>query len=245
MKTGPGGPATSAGLDTARTQCGFCGAKPQDRMCQLLSEGSAPDSGWMQVVTCGRHSVLYTENQIGEHVFVVRQGLVELARYLPNGTTRIVRVLQRGDVAGLESVLLGRYRHTALAPRGAQLCRLDAAAFRRLGAQRPELYLDLCLRWQRNLDAADFALTHLSTGSTEARVARLLLHVPRCNGEPGEESGSRYALTREDMSALLGVTRESVSRAVAQFKRQGWVRESGGCCQVDEQALEKVALDEA
>jgi CRP/FNR family transcriptional regulator, anaerobic regulatory protein len=78
-------------------------------------------------------------------------------------------------------------------------------------------------RWQRALSEADAWLTELSTGSARQRVARLLLRLVR-----DRESSECELFSREDMGAMLGVTTETTSRTIAEFKRQSLLVETSG-----------------
>ena len=57
----------------------------------------------------------------------------------------------------------------------------------------------------------------LSTGTARERVAQLLLLLDRFFSE---ENGEFILLNREDMAAITGVSVETVSRMIAEFKRQ-------------------------
>ena len=70
-------------------------------------------------------------------------------------------------------------------------------------------------RWQRALSEADAWLTELSTGSARQRIARLLLRLVR-----NRQSSECELFSREDMGAMLGITTETTSRTIAEFKRQ-------------------------
>jgi CRP-like cAMP-binding protein len=74
----------------------------------------------------------------------------------------------------------------------------------------------LLRQFQRSLSEAEAVLTDLSTGSAHGRVARLLLFLARNHG-----TQSVTLISREDMGAILGITTESASRIVAQFRRSG------------------------
>jgi CRP-like cAMP-binding protein len=76
-------------------------------------------------------------------------------------------------------------------------------------------------RWQRALSEADAWLTELSTGSARQRVARLLLRLVR-----DRETSECQLFSREDMGAMLGVTTETASRTIAEFKRQSLLVET-------------------
>jgi CRP-like cAMP-binding protein len=91
-------------------------------------------------------------------------------------------------------------------------------------------------RWQDALDKANDWLVDLSTGSARQRIARLLLMLGSTDEVHCE------LMSREDMGSMLGLTMETVSRIVAEFRRSELITKNpNGCyeCKLDE--LEKIA----
>ncbi|MBB4286671.1 Crp/Fnr family transcriptional regulator [Roseospira goensis] len=167
-------------------------------------------------------AALYHVGDPGQAVFTVRTGLVKLVRYLADGSQRIVRLLRPGDTAGLEAVLGQEYEHTAIALRPTLTCRIPREVVNRLAEGTPRMHAQLMQRWQRSVQQADAWLTSLSTGGAKARVARLLLLLM------DEGAATECELFgREDMGAMLGVTTETASRIVAEFRREGILTELG------------------
>lgn len=158
---------------------------------------------------------LYHAGTAAEYMFTVRAGALKLVQYLPDGSQRIVRLARTTDVVGLEALLKEHYQHDAIVLQPTEVCRFPARVVRRLSQDNPNLHNELMARWQRALSEADAWLTELSTGSARQRVARLLLRLVR-----DRESSECNLFTREDMGAMLGITTETTSRAIAEFKRQ-------------------------
>lgn len=184
-----------------------------------------------------RSAVLYEAGSAAPHVFTVRSGLIKLKVDLPNGGQRIVRLLRAGDVLGLETLVGEPYHHTAIALHDADVCRIPREAVIRLDQTNPRMHQALLQRWQRSVDQADHFIVALSTGSAEARMARLLMTLD-CTGIHPES----VIPTREDMGALLGITTETASRIIAEFKRRGLIRiENGGCVSHDRPELLRLA----
>ncbi|CAO3436235.1 Crp/Fnr family transcriptional regulator [Azospirillum argentinense] len=184
-------------------------------------------------------ATLYSAGDEGGSLYTIRGGLVKLVQFLPDGTQRIVRLLRRGAVAGLE-VLVGKpYEHTAVVLQEAETCRLPRAVVERLSKETPRLHARLMERWYQSLHQADEWLTELSTGSARRRLARLFLKLAAdAPNEPVLLSG------REDLGAMLGVGMETASRTIAEFKRAGLVVEQAPNVFVcDLPALEAVVLD--
>jgi CRP-like cAMP-binding protein len=159
---------------------------------------------------------LYRAGRQGELMYTIRSGLVKLSHFLPDGSQRIVRLLRTTDILGLESLLDQPYEHDAVVLHRTEVCCLPVSVVRTLSAQNPKLHKELLSRWQRALRDADEWITYLSTGSAKERMARLLIRLTR-----DDDSRECELFSREDMGAMLGITTETASRTIAEFKRQG------------------------
>jgi CRP-like cAMP-binding protein len=166
-------------------------------------------------------TVLYRGGDVGDYMFTVRTGALKLVQFLPDGVQRIVRIARATDVLGLEALLESHYQHDAVALQPTEVCRYPARLVRRLGQESPKLHHELMARWQRALSEADAWLTELSTGSARQRVARLLLRLVRDSA-----SSECQLFSREDMGAMLGITTETASRTIAEYKRQSLLAET-------------------
>ncbi len=166
-------------------------------------------------------STLYRAGDSGDRLFTIRSGILKLIQYLPDGTQRIVRLLRTTDVAGMEALLGQPYQHDAVVLHPTEACSLPVSVVEALAQSNPVLHKELLHRWQKALKEADAWLTELSTGSAKQRVARLLLRMVR------DEKSSKCSLfSREDMGAMLGVTTETASRTIAEFKRRSLLVET-------------------
>lgn len=213
-------------------------------------------------------SALYHAGDEGKAVFTLRRGLVKLVQYLPDGGQRIVRLLRPGDTLALEVLVGQAYEHTAIVLRSALVCRIPRDVVNRLSVETPRLHNQLMKRWHNSLRQADEWLTELSTGNAKARMARLLLsladveadaaqaaRVPACTpagGKPpaphavaeAEVEESCELFSREDVGAMLGVTTETASRTIAEFRRQGLLTPIGpNRFRCDRDALREMAGD--
>ena len=180
--------------------------------------------------------VLYRVGDAPGAVFTVRSGLLKLVQYLPDGAHRIVRLVSATDVAGLEALTDQPYQHEAVVVQEAIVCRIPIGVLHRLNSEDPALHRELMRRWQRALAEADAWLTELSTGTTRQRVARLLLRLADKEGE-----GRCLLFGRKDMGAMLGITTESASRTIAEFKRTGLLDEGTSGFRIDRPRLEQIA----
>lgn len=178
--------------------------------------------------------------RMGEHrklLFTLRAGVIKLQQYLPDGNQRIVRLLQRGDALGMETLVGCSYQHDAIALTDCELCAIPVAAIERLSEKQPGLYRELMTRWQQKLAETDAWLLQFTTGAARQRIARLLLRLT-C-----PERGHALPLfSREDIGAMVGLTPETVSRTIAELRRQGVLRDAGASfAKCDHATLRRIA----
>lgn len=221
-----------------RAECDRCAI----RDLVLFSDLAEPDFKLIHLpieeTELGRGDILYSAADAGDAIYTVRSGLIKLVQYLPEGSQRIVRLLRRGDTAGLEGVVGKPYEHTAVVVQPTLACRIPRQVVERLFHETPRLHSQLMLRWHGALKQADDWLTELSTGKASQRLARLLLNI-------AEPDGSAPFFTREDLGAMLGITTEHASRTVAELKRKGAIHDvSTKQCRCDRAKLECIATAE-
>lgn len=163
---------------------------------------------------------IYSSGAPAQALYTVRSGLVKLTQFLPDGTQRIVRLVRKTDLLGLEALIEPEYPHTAIALQPTQLCRLPVDVVRKLSQDNPQLYQELMARWHKALSSADRWITEFSTGPARDRIARLLIWLSE-----QESDQDCHLFSREDLGAVLGLTTETASRTMAELKRQGLFRE--------------------
>ncbi len=178
---------------------------------------------------------LYQPGQSSSALFTVREGLLKLEQYLPDGAQRIVSLLRPGDVAGLDALVAATYEHAAIALQPTKVCRLPKDVVSRLS---PKLHRQLMKKWHDAVLRSHECTRELSTGSARQRIARLFVLLA-----PGPDELCRL-FGREDVGALLGITTQTASRTVAEFKRAHLVREVGpNLFRRDLERLEKIAAE--
>lgn len=185
----------------------FANVKPED----LLLMHSP-----IQYLVIEKGGKLYEINEESGYLYTLHDGVVKLVQYLPTGDQRIVRLLRRGDLAGIEAVTAAEYQHDAIAMTTVSVCKIPADIVLDLSQKSPELHASLLNKWQHALTTSDTWLTRLSTGPSRYRVVRLLLWLSEnC---PREEF---YMPGREDIGNMLSLTTETVSRTIAGLRRDG------------------------
>jgi CRP/FNR family transcriptional regulator len=172
---------------------------------------------------CAARDVIYRKGDCVDRVYLIRSGMVKLLSYLPNGRSRIVRLYTRDQWLGLEGLLGQPYEHTAVSVGDVQLAYCSMRNLQQLRRRDARTLADVLCQWHGDLVMADRWIADFSTGGIKQRVARLLAYLAELKFGPPPDRVE--LLTVQEMADILGVTQESVSRILAEFKRSDVLRQ--------------------
>lgn len=160
-------------------------------------------------------AALYGEGSPSKGVYTLRSGMVKLVRVTSDGRQRIVRVLRPGDVVGLEALATAQYDSEAVALTDVSVCRIPLEVIQSLEDHSAHLHRRLTLKWRQTLKEADDWLADLNFGSARQRVANFILKMrSACDSRIATLFG------RDDMSAMLDLKPETVSREISRLVRE-------------------------
>jgi CRP-like cAMP-binding protein len=163
-------------------------------------------------------SVIFSEGDAGDVLFVVRSGEVKVVLVPGDGDETILNVLSVGDHFGDLALIDGRPRSAhVVATQASSLLVLRRADFRRQVEQNPQVAWGLMVELSRRLRQADGTIGSLVHLDVPGRVAKVLLEY----ATPGEPATLVRQLTHQTMAQMIGASRETVSRAMAEFQEKG------------------------
>ena len=177
---------------------------------------------------------IFREGEEGNWIFSVKTGSLKVLRRSQDGHFQINRILVRGSAIGLESLLPNPvYANSVFTIEDARVCRIPAQVIRGLAEESSELRDELQSRWaQAVLETEDWAAMR-AFGSPGCRFARLLLKLAHV-----DFYDVFYLPKRADLGNVLGISMETASRVVAEFRRKGLLRHTGfGRYQINRIAL--------
>ncbi|MCC9620820.1 Crp/Fnr family transcriptional regulator [Thalassospira sp. MA62] len=196
------------------SRCQKCGVRQFALFNNLTDEDFKLVHMPVENVILPKRGTLYNAGDQAQSIFTLRTGLVKLVHYLPDGSQRVVRLVRPGGTIGLEAVVSDCFTHHAEALQDSQLCRIPTAVIEKLDRESPRLHKQVLNRWHQAVMESDNWLTQMSTGTARERVARLCLFLI------DDETDLCNLPGREDIGAMLGITTETASRIIADFRRQ-------------------------
>ena len=192
----------------------------------LDAEAAAALRSSMTEQVTPRGTVIFAEGQIGDHMYVIIEGKVKLGHASPDGRESLMAVLGPGEIFGELSVFdPGPRAATATALTDARVLALGNTALRSWLAGRPEVAEALLAALARRLRRTNETLGDLVFSDVPGRVAKALLDLADKFGEITPDGLLvKHDLTQEELAQLVGASRETVNKALADFAQRGWLR---------------------
>jgi CRP-like cAMP-binding protein len=163
-------------------------------------------------------AMIVAEGDPGDSLFVVRSGEVKVVLAGEDGRDVILNVLNVGDHFGELALIDGRPRSAhVIATQASSLLMLSRADFRRQVEQSPQVAWGLMVELSRRLRQADGTIGSLVLLDVPGRVAKVLLE----HATPGEPATLVKQLTHQVIAQMIGASRETVSRDMAEFQEKG------------------------
>jgi CRP-like cAMP-binding protein len=195
-----------------------------------LPEAALSDvEGALTPARFAKNAAVFSQGDPGDAMYVVLVGRVNVALLSESGREVILAQLGPGDFVGEMAILTGEPRSaTVVATEDATLLRLTRADFAGKVRANPEIALRLLAVLARRLAEADEKIGDLALVDVYGRVARFLLRLARERGKPAP-GGTMIEdrPTHQEIANVVGTARETVSRAMSDFMRQGLLRIEG------------------
>jgi CRP-like cAMP-binding protein len=195
-------------------------------------------------VRLAKGDVLFTEGEPGEKLFLIESGKIKLGHTAPDGRESLIAVLGAGEMLGELSLFdPGPRTATAVAVTQTKVLAMGHEALLPWLVGRPDLAVSLLAALARRLRRTNEAMADLVFSDVPGRVAKALLDLGAKFGEDSAEGLLvHHELTQEELAQLVGASRETVNKALADFSQRGWIRiEQRSVILLDVERLERRA----
>lgn len=189
-------------------------------------------------------AVLFTEQEAPQGVFILCKGRVKLSMTSSEGKSVILRIASPGEVLGLHAAVSNHpYQASAEALEPCEVNFVRRDDFLRFLREDPEASLHAAQQLSQNYHVAceqvrSIGLAHSAMG----KLAGFLL-LWATKGQPSKQ-GTRVllTLTHEEIGQMIGLSRETVTRTMGDFKRRQFVASKGATVVIQNRgALEQFA----
>jgi CRP-like cAMP-binding protein len=199
------------------SDCNACSIRSSVLFAELNEEDFSKIHEPIDDLRFEANSGIYTQGDVAEYVYTLRDGYIKLLHINSDGSGRIVRLVVPGDLFGMEALLGDVYSHSAAALSNIHLCRIPKKIITSLGEESPRLHRQIVKKWGEALTQSESWFSEINTGRIEVRLARFFLRVAKISGDMAVAP----LFKREDMGLMMDVKFETISGALASMADQG------------------------
>ena len=217
---------------------------------QLFEDLSDAELEQVSKITPYRHfeagEAIYRMEDPADALYFVRDGMVKVSMYFPNGKEMILGLLGQYDIFG-ELLLLPSERrpNQAEAVTDTTLIVMPEDDFQTLLQKHPRIAMKFIQVMSTRLWQAQQWQAEVGAFDAPARLANLLLRLANDFGQPSDRGVVvDLGLTQNDYAKMIGATRETVSHCLAQLLEFGAVRRRRTPISVDVGRLEAYLEDQ-
>ncbi len=157
--------------------------------------------------------------------YVLKSGRVKLLRISRDGKEQIIKILQPGELLGMEIFYEGKqHSNTAMAMDDCELCFIGKENFFRILDKESSITKKVIIALSRELNLAYEKIGRMGLMNARAKMAHLLSTLASEYGI-SEDGRIRLNLTlsRMEIAELLGITQETSIRLLKTFKDEGFI----------------------
>jgi CRP/FNR family cyclic AMP-dependent transcriptional regulator len=188
-------------------------------------------------------ALLFLEQQKTKGIYVLCEGEVKLSFSSSEGKRLLLRIARPGEVLGLLSALSGcPHEATAETLRPCQVAFVPSNVFQNFLRRHPNVFQLIAdqLGWHYRSACEQLCAVGLGASMLE-RVANFLLRWSARRGAPKDGMQFTLPLNHQEIGECVGATRESVTRALGEFRNRGLIDGCGATFHIPNRtALEAV-----
>ena len=170
-------------------------------------------------------ALLYRAGQPFGPIYAIRSGTFKTVLLDASGSNQVLGFPMAGDMLGLDGIEAQHYRTEAVALEDSEVAVIPFPRLAQAGGNSGNLQQFVYRLLSRQLAREHMQMWLLGSLGAESRVAAFLLILGERYGHLGY-SDTRFNLrmTRLDLGSFLGLTQETVSRALSRFDEAGIIQ---------------------
>ena len=183
----------------------------------------------MDTVGFPKGTTIFDEGEPGDRLYIIVEGKIKLARHAPDGRENLLSVMGPSDMFGELSIFdPGPRTSSAVCVTEVSAASMSADQLQEWVGSHPDVPAQLLRMLARRLRRTNNSLADLIFTDVPGRVAKSLLQLANRFGvQEGSALRVNHDLTQEEIAQLVGASRETVNKALAEFAHRGWIRLEG------------------
>ncbi|WP_338553696.1 Crp/Fnr family transcriptional regulator [Paenibacillus sp. KS-LC4] len=169
-----------------------------------------------------KNSFIFRSEEESQEIYFVQDGLVKISQFAQEGQSITLFLRHKGEVFGAAEVLTGQKRQRyARCITDSQIVSIPTSQFTSLLRRYPDaLYALTVVNARRLLQTQRYVETLISR-PVAWRLAQLLMQL---GVREGKETVVTLSLTHEEISYVIGCSRQTVTETLGRWREEGIIR---------------------
>lgn len=190
------------------------------------------DSNHRTIKKIRKKDMLFMEGDSSNFLYFIISGKIKIFKSNESGKEYIIDIHKEGDFLGYISLLEdSKHKESAMAIENAEVALIPRQDFFELLYSNKEVAMKFIKLMSNNFSTAEDKLLKLAYDSARKRIAEAIIFVSKKYQTEGNDDLS-FSLLRENISALSGISPESVSRNLTDFKGEGLIETNNGSIRI-------------
>jgi CRP/FNR family transcriptional regulator len=167
---------------------------------------------------------IFKEGDEAECLYIIVKGEIQIEKEFKDQRRKVLAILSKGDFFGEMAIITNGFRcASAVSVRETHLIRLQKPQFLDLLRNNGHLCFEILQQTCLRLEAADTEIENLTFQNLPGRISAKLLELARQFGVqmPDGSTRVRFELTHAKLAEMVGTNRETVSKYISLFKKEG------------------------
>ncbi|MDQ0257680.1 CRP/FNR family transcriptional regulator [Evansella vedderi] len=161
--------------------------------------------------------ILFWEGDPKTHIYILGKGTILISKLTESGEESLINVLGEGEIFPHTGFFdQSPYPGTAKAKKDVTVMTIPIDGFERLIKNNPELAFRMMQVMNKKIIYLQKKLNEILSLNVESRLAGAMAHLQ-------EAQGGTVRLTHQEIGNIIGSTRETVSRQLKKWEKEGWV----------------------
>jgi len=178
----------------------------------------------VQSISYKKGDTIYQAGDHSDSLYIVSSGKIRIYRLSESGKEQLIRILYPGEFTG-ELALFNETTQEAYAEAmtNAQICRIKRSDLQNLIIKYPSISFSLLAEFASRLEKSEKQAASFATEKVETRIA---LYLADCMDLTEQTTEFVLPMSKKDLASYLGTTPETISRKLAEFEQQGYIKQT-------------------
>ncbi|HHT24655.1 MAG TPA: Crp/Fnr family transcriptional regulator [Clostridiaceae bacterium] len=179
----------------------------------------------VKILNFVRNQIVFRPGDSADRMYIVISGRMKITQLMPDGRDQILYIYNPGDFVGGLNILSGdHYLYLGETLEESIIGQIGKNVFAKFALNRVDSLIDILAKSFDRIRWAESLISRLSASNAEIKVAGLLISLIDSYGiKKNNQIYLKLSINREEMGSYAGLTRETMTRKLNEFRNKGYI----------------------